>query len=127
MCTVILPPGGYPIAVKKYSISYQKLHSPLLRLRHSFLSFFKGAFLRILNDRLVRASDRGSSPARRHPQHCKYISTDFLSWFNILRLGTKDVITGRRKVGAFLYVKCFSMRYLHPYVSHGSEINYNFA
>jgi hypothetical protein len=23
MCTVLLPPGGYPIAVNKYTISYQ--------------------------------------------------------------------------------------------------------
>lgn len=61
--------------------------------------FLQGRFPRILNDCRVRTSDRGSSVTRRHPQHREY---DFLAWLNICGVGTKDEITGRRKVGALL-------------------------
>jgi len=30
------------------------------------------------------------------------VNTDFLAWFIIFGLGTKDIITGRRKVGTLL-------------------------
>jgi len=42
MCTVLLPPGGYPIAVKKYVISYNTVLKKELLKRILLLGFKLG-------------------------------------------------------------------------------------